>query len=78
MLKVDTVVLLGANTNTCVLCTAYAAYCRDLKVIIASDCVATAYGADLHEFALDNVRRRLGWVLTNREIADRMKGARAG
>lgn len=77
VLKADTVILLGANTNTCVLCTAFAAYCRDFKVIVASDCVATAYGADLHEFALDNVRRRLGWVLTNQEITQRMAAKRS-
>ncbi|MCC7486990.1 MAG: cysteine hydrolase [Burkholderiales bacterium] len=71
----DTVILLGANTNTCVLCTAFAAYCRDLKVVVAADCVATAYGPDLHEFALDNVRRRLGWVLTNGELMEKL-GAR--
>lgn len=71
-LKADTVILLGANTNTCVQCTAFAAYCRDLKVIVAADCVASAYGQDLHEFALDNIRRRLGWVLTNKEIIERI------
>jgi nicotinamidase-related amidase len=68
----DAVILLGANTNTCVQCTAFAAYCRDLKVIVAADCVATAYGQDLHEFALDNVRRRLGWVLTNQQILEKL------
>ena len=73
MLKADTVILLGANTNTCVQCTAFGAYNRDLKVIVAEDCVATAYGQDLHEFALDNVRRRLGWVLRNREILERVR-----
>jgi len=72
VLDVDTVILIGANTNTCIQCTAFAAYCRDFKVILASDCVATAYGQDLHEFALDNVRRRLGWVLTNEEILARI------
>ena len=76
VLNADTVILLGANTNTCVQCTAFAAYCRDFKVVVAADCVATAYGQDLHEFALDNVRRRLGWVLTNREIVEKT-GARA-
>lgn len=60
------------NTNTCVQCSAFAAYNRDLKVIVAADCVASAYGQDLHEFALDNVRRRLGWVLANAEIAERL------
>ncbi len=77
VLKIDTVILAGANTNTCVQCSAFGAYNRDLKVIVAADCVASAYGPDLHEFALDNVRRRLGWVLTNSEIAEKLGVAKA-
>lgn len=71
----EAVILTGANTNTCVQCSAFGAYNRDLKVVLASDCVASAYGPDLHEFALENVRRRLGWVLTNEEIAGKLKNS---
>ncbi len=74
---IDAVILAGANTNTCVQCSAFGAYNRDLKVILASDCVASAYGPDLHEFALENVRRRLGWVLTNEEIAEKLREVRS-
>jgi len=77
VLKMDTVILAGANTNTCVQCSVFGAYNRDLKVVVASDCVASAYGPDLHEFALDNVRRRLGWVLTNSEIAEKLGAGKA-
>jgi nicotinamidase-related amidase len=73
VLKTEAVILAGTNTNTCVQCSAFAAYNRDLKVVLASDCVASAYGQDLHEFALENVRRRLGWVLTNAEIAEKLR-----
>lgn len=72
VLETEAVILAGANTNTCVQCSVFGAYNRDLKVVVASDCVASAYGPDLHEFALDNVRRRLGWVLTNSEIAEKL------
>lgn len=72
VLRIEAVILAGANTNTCVQCSAFGAYNRDLKVVVASDCVASAYGPDLHEFALENVRRRLGWVLTNAEIAEKL------
>ena len=72
VLKTEAVILAGANTNTCVQCSVFGAYNRDLKVVVASDCVASAYGPDLHEFALNNVRRRLGWVLTNAEIAEKL------
>ncbi len=29
-----------------------------------SDCVSSMYGLDLHQFAMENVARCLGWVLT--------------
>ena len=64
----DTLLFAGCNTNTCVLATAFGAYNRGLRVVVVADCVASAYGNDLHEFALDNIRRRLGWVLTLDEL----------
>ncbi len=65
---VDTVVLAGINTNTCVLCTAFDAFNRDLRVIVAEDAVTSMYGEDLHVFGLQNVARCLGWVLPVDEI----------
>lgn len=66
----NTVILAGINTNTCVLCTAFDAFNRDLQVIVAGDCVASMYGEDLHLFGLQNVSRCLGWVLTADELAE--------
>ena len=63
-LDIDTLLLGGCNTNTCVLATAFGAYVRGFRVVVISDCVASAYGDDLHRFALANIQRRLGWVLT--------------
>jgi nicotinamidase-related amidase len=63
-----TVVLAGINTNTCVLCTAFDAFNRDLRVVVAADAVASMYGGDLHVLGLENVRRCLGWVLAADEI----------
>lgn len=62
-INVDTLLIGGCNTNTCVLATVFGAYVRGFKVIVLSDCVASAYGDDLHRFALSNVQRRLGWVI---------------
>jgi biuret amidohydrolase len=67
-LGTETVVIAGINTNTCVLCTAFDAFNRDLRVIVASDAVASMYGDDLHVFGLENLRRCLGWVLTTDEV----------
>jgi len=69
---VETVVLAGINTNTCVLCTAFDAFNRDLRVLVAEDAVASMYGEDLHAFGLQNVARCLGWVLPVREILERL------
>jgi len=76
-LGTSTVVIAGINTNTCVLCTAFDAFNRDLQVIVAADAVASMYGEDLHVFGLENLRRCLGWVLTTDEILAALKGAEA-
>ncbi len=71
-LDVDTLLVAGCNTNTCVLASVYGAYVRDYKVVVLSDCVASAYGEDLHAFALSNIQRRLGWVLTLDELEEKL------
>jgi nicotinamidase-related amidase len=63
-LRIDTVVLMGINTNTCDLCSSFETVNRGLKLVVISDCVASAYGYDLHLFALQNIARCLGWVLS--------------
>ncbi len=78
-LKVDTVVIIGINTNTCDLCTAFETVNLGFKLIMISDCVASAYGEDLHVFALQNIARCLGWVLTIPEFEEKLKsGFKAG
>ena len=44
---VDTVLITGVNTNSCVIATATAACCRDFAVVVVSDCVDTMDGAEL-------------------------------
>jgi nicotinamidase-related amidase len=68
VLGIDTVVLIGINTNTCVQCGAFEAANRALKTIVISDCVASMYGKDLHVLGLQNIARCLGWVLTVAEF----------
>ena len=73
-MKKDTLLIAGCNTNTCVLATAFGAYNRGFRVVVVSDCVASAYGDDLHEFALANIQRRLGWVLSLAEVEEKISG----
>ena len=68
ILKIETVILIGINTNTCVLNTAFTACNRDFQVVVISDCVASMYGEDLHILGLENVKRCLGHVLTVEEF----------
>jgi len=72
-LSVKSVVLMGINTNTCVLNTAFTAFNFDYRVVVLSDCVASMYGDDLHVLGLQNVARCLGWVLTNDQFFQKLK-----
>jgi nicotinamidase-related amidase len=71
-LGIDTVVLMGINTNTCVMNTAFSAFNRDFQVVVLSDCVASMYGEDLHILGLENVKRCLGNVLTIEEFKEKI------
>jgi len=72
-LHVKNVVLMGINTNTCVLNTAFTAFNLDYRVVVLSDCVASMYGEDLHLLGLQNVARCLGWVVTNEQFFAKLK-----
>ena len=71
-LGVKNVVLMGINTNTCVLTTAFTAFNFDYRVGMLSDCVASMYGDDLHVLGLQNVARCLGWVITNEQFIEKL------
>ena len=70
---VKTVVLMGINTNTCVLNTAFTAFNFNYRVVVLSDCVASMYGDDLHVLGLQNISRCLGWVVTNQQFFEKLK-----
>jgi nicotinamidase-related amidase len=76
-LGVKNVVLMGINTNTCVLNTSFTAFNFDYRVVVLSDCVASMYGDDLHVLGLQNVARCLGWVITNEQLFEKFDGAGA-
>src|SRR5438093_10149637 len=67
-LGIDTVILAGINTTTCVLCSAFEATNRDFRVVIASDAVDSMDGEEMHRFALRLMAAAVGWPLTNQEI----------
>jgi biuret amidohydrolase len=62
-LGVDTVILAGINTTSCVLCAAFDATNRDFRVVIAADAVDSMDGDEMHRFALRLMGAALGWPL---------------
>jgi nicotinamidase-related amidase len=75
---VETLLLIGVNTNTCVLCAAFEAFNRDYAAVVVRDCVHSMYGDDLHELGLENVARCIGWVLSVDDVVDKLRAAGAG
>jgi nicotinamidase-related amidase len=71
-LGVTTLCILGINTNTCVLNTAFSAHNRNYCAVVLADCVASMYGDDLHVLALENVKRCIGWVISNAELKTKL------
>lgn len=75
-LGVANVCLMGINTNTCVLNTAFTAFNKDFRTIVLSDCVASMYGDDLHALGLQNVFRCIGWVVDNDQFKEKLEAGR--
>ncbi|HEU0150402.1 MAG TPA: cysteine hydrolase [Bradyrhizobium sp.] len=65
---VDTLLITGVNTNSCVMATATAACCRDYAVIVVSDCVDTMDGPELHEAALRVIGTAFGKVMNSADL----------
>jgi nicotinamidase-related amidase len=60
----DSVLVLGVNTNSCVIATALAASVRDYAVFVVEDGVDTMLGPELHDAALAVIDASFGWVVS--------------
>lgn len=58
----DTLLLMGVNTNSCVLATAIAASVRDYAVYVIREGVDTMMGSEYHQSALRIIDGSFGWV----------------
>ncbi len=67
-LKVETVILAGVNTTSCVMCASFEATNLDYRVVIASDACDTVDGPEAHDFALKLMSNITGWPMTNEAI----------
>ena len=65
--SIDTLLLTGVNTNSCVLATTVAANTRDYVPVVVEDCVDTMDPA-LHDAALLVIRQAFGWVASAGEV----------
>ena len=68
VLRVDTLLICGVNTDTCVYSTTFAASNRGYTPIVVSDCVGSMRGKDAHWMALELMSRSIAWVLTLDEL----------
>jgi biuret amidohydrolase len=59
----DGLLLLGVNTNSCVIATAIAASVRDFSVFVVEDGVDSMLGEELHEAAKKIIAASFGWVV---------------
>ncbi len=74
---INTVLMTGINTNSCVLGTAVSANVKDYAVIVVEDCVGTMDPPELHAAALACIRAAFGFVLTS-EAVRQLPGLAAG
>jgi len=65
---VNTLIVTGVNTNSCILSTVAAACSMDYAVIVPSDCVDTMDARALHDAALLCIRTAFGFVMSSREV----------
>jgi biuret amidohydrolase len=65
---INTLLVTGVNTNSCVLSTVTAACSRDYAVIVVEDCVDTMDGTALHEAALACIRTAFGFVMRSDDV----------
>jgi nicotinamidase-related amidase len=72
----DALLVVGVNTNSCVIATSIQASVRDYAVFVVVDGVDTMLGRDLHDAALAVIDASFGWVVdgqTTLEVLGRVR-----
>jgi len=65
---INTLIVTGVNTNSCILSTVTAACSMDYAVIVPSDCVDTMDAPALHDAALLCIRTAFGFVMPSGDV----------
>ena len=74
-LGATTVVLCGMDTNGSVQGTTFELNNLGYGSVVIADCCASTYGDDLHELAIEHLKRCLAWVFTSEEFSDKLLAA---
>ncbi len=67
----DEITLAGVNTHACIRTTAIDAYQRDMRVILASECIES-HDAEHAEISMTYMDGKIAVAMTNRQIAARL------
>ena len=67
----ERITLAGVNTHACVRTTAIDAYQRDIRVVLASDCIAS-HDQEHGRISMAYMDRNIAVAMTNNQISDRM------
>jgi nicotinamidase-related amidase len=66
----DSILLMGVNTNSCVLATSTAASSRDFAVFVVDDGCDSMLGRELHEATESVINGSFGWIVTGEQTLD--------
>jgi nicotinamidase-related amidase len=66
----DSILVMGVNTNSCVLATSTAASSRDFAVFVVDDGCDSMLGRELHEAAESVINGSFGWIVTGAQTLE--------
>jgi nicotinamidase-related amidase len=66
----DSILVMGVNTNSCVLATSTAASSRDFAVFVVDDGCDSMLGRELHEAAESVISGSFGWIVTGAQTME--------
>jgi nicotinamidase-related amidase len=72
----DALLLLGVNTNSCVIATALAASVRDFAVFVVEEGVDSMLGPDLHRAAMEVIDASFGWSIAAATTLEVLRSAK--
>lgn len=72
LIKADTVLISGINTDSCVYSTTFSTANRGYRPVVVSDCTASMRGRDRHDMALTLMSRSIAWVVSLEQALEKL------